>query len=73
MYETVDGTRIGKKIKELRLQKKLTAEELAKGLGISTSAVVMYEAGNRIPRDEIKIKIAEYFGMPVESIFYPMV
>ena len=70
MYEAVDGTRIGKKIKELRLQKKMTAEDLAKALGISASAVIMYEAGNRIPRDEIKIKIADFFDCSIESIFY---
>ena len=70
MYEAIDGSRIGKKIKEMRTQRGLTAEELAKKLGTSTSAVNMYECGLRIPRDEIKIRIADYFGAPIETIFY---
>ena len=72
MYEAIDGARIGKKIKEMRKQKGITAEELAKEIGTSASAVTMYEIGQRIPRDEIKIRIADFFASPVESIFYPM-
>lgn len=44
-------------------------EEVAKALGISISALSMYEQGNRIPRDEIKIKMAEYYGISIESLF----
>lgn len=71
MYETIDSKQIGGRIKELRIGRKMTADELGKALGISSSAVNMYECGQRIPRDEIKITIAEYFGVPVETIFYP--
>lgn len=71
MYEAIDGGQIGKRIKELRMQKKMTAEDLGKALGISSSAVNMYECGQRVPRDEIKITIAEFFGVSIESIFYP--
>jgi len=44
-------------------------DEVAKALGISISALSMYEQGNRIPRDEIKIKMAEYYGISIESLF----
>lgn len=71
MYEAIDGIQIGKRIRELRGQKNMTAEDLGKALGISTSAINMYECGQRVPRDEIKISIAEYFGVSVETIFYP--
>ena len=70
MYDSINGIRIGKIIKEMRLKNGLTAEELAKQLGTSTSAVNMYECGQRIPRDEIKIRIADFFGAPIETIFY---
>lgn len=70
MYDEISGTRIGKAIKEMRMERGLTAEGLAKELGTSTSAVNMYECGLRIPRDEIKIRIAEFFGKPVETIFF---
>jgi putative transcriptional regulator len=45
-------------------------EEVAKALGISVSALQMYENAKRVPKDEIKLKIANYYGVPVESIFF---
>ena len=71
MYEAIDGIQIGKRIKELRTLRKMTAEDLGKAIGISSSAINMYECGQRVPRDEIKIMMAEYFGVSIESIFYP--
>ena len=71
MYEAVNGSQIGKRLQNLRTERGLTETALAKELGISQSAITMYESGRRIPRDEIKIKIAAYFAKPIESIFYP--
>lgn len=45
-------------------------EEVAKSIGISVSALQMYENGQRIPKDEIKIKIAQYYGVSIETIFF---
>lgn len=45
-------------------------EEVAKACGISISALAMYEQGERIPRDDIKIKIASYYNRTVEFIFF---
>ena len=70
MYEAISADRIGQRIKGLRLQKKMSMEQMAKTLGTSYSAISMYENGERIPRDEIKIKIAELFGVSVETIFF---
>lgn len=71
MYEAVDRDRIGKKIRDLRCGMNMSAEELARKIGTSTSAVNMYECGQRLPRDEVKIRIAELFGIRVEAIFFP--
>ena len=54
----------------LREEKGLTKAELAEALGISPSAVSAYELGARIPRDEVKIKIAEFFGVSVLDLFF---
>ena len=70
-YEKVDSFKIGNRLKALRSEKGETTMEMAQALGISASAVTMYETGNRIPRDEIKVRIAEHFGVSVESIFFP--
>lgn len=45
-------------------------EEVAAAVGVSLSAVAMYENGERIPRDEIKIKLADYFKMTVQELFF---
>lgn len=71
VYEGMDPVQIGQKIKSLREGKNETVEQLSNALEVSASAITMYETGKRIPRDEIKIRIAEHFSAPVESIFFP--
>lgn len=44
--------------------------EVAKDLGISLSAITMYENGGRIPRDEVKEKIAAFYGTTVGFLFF---
>lgn len=61
---------IGTKLKALRIMKKSTQQEAAANIGITKSALAMYERDERIPRDEIKIRIADYYGETVQSIFF---
>ena len=53
-----------------RLRGNRTQEEVAKAVGVTISAVSMYENGERVPRDEIKKKLAEYYGRTVQYIFF---
>ena len=39
-----------------------TQEEIAAILGITKSSWAMYERDERVPRDEVKIRIANFFG-----------
>ena len=39
-----------------------TQEEIAAILGITKSSWAMYERDERVPRDEVKIRIAKFFG-----------
>lgn len=64
----MNGVEIGKRLIQLRGSR--TQEEVAKALGISLSAIGMYERGERIPRDEIKILIAKFYDKTVQAIFY---
>ncbi len=64
----LDGNVIGKKLIALRGGK--TQEEVAKAIGVSVSALSMYEQGNRIPRDEVKMKLSDYYKISVESLFF---
>lgn len=61
---------IGEKLKALRAQKKKTQQQAADDLKITKSALAMYERDNRIPRDEVKVRIAKYYGETVQSIFF---
>ena len=61
---------IGLKLKALRLDKKKTQQQVADDLKITKSSLAMYERDDRIPRDEIKVRIAEYYGESVQSLFY---
>lgn len=49
-----------------------TQQELANELGISSMAISQYEQGKRIPNDEIKIRIARFFGVTIDSIFFDL-
>lgn len=59
---------IAEKLVKLRGDK--SRETVAKACGISTSALAMYEQGERIPRDDIKIKLAKYYKRSVNFIFF---
>lgn len=58
----------GEMLKKLRGKK--TQEAIAKEIGVTKSSWAMYERNERVPRDEIKIRIAEYFGKSVQEIFF---
>ncbi len=60
--------RIGEKLKALRSNQ--TLKEVSGILGISDSALNAYEHGLRVPRDDVKIKLAKYYGQSIESLFY---
>lgn len=66
----MDAKAIGERLVKLRGKK--SQEEVAKALNISVSALSMYERGERIPRDNIKIRISAYYRKPIQRIFYAM-
>ena len=64
----MDSKKIGKILTALRGEQSL--RDVAKTLGLSPSAIRQYESGNRIPRDNIKEKIAKFYDKTVQEIFY---
>lgn len=68
MEKTENAVRIGKKLVELRGERTRTG--VARKLGIGYSSLCNYENGARIPPDEIKVRIAEYYGKTVQEIFF---
>lgn len=63
---------IGEKLKLLREEKGISVDEMAKELDLTRQAIYNYENNSRIPRDEIKVKIAKYFKKSVEEIFFEL-
>lgn len=62
---------IKKTLAQLRAERNLTQRELAKELNISNSSIAMYEIGTRVPTLKVAIEIANYFNIPIESIYFP--
>lgn len=64
----MDKDAIAMKLRQLRGER--TREEVAKAIGTSVSAISMYENGDRIPRDDVKIRIANFYEQPINEIFF---
>ncbi|MBE6067952.1 MAG: helix-turn-helix transcriptional regulator [Clostridium lundense] len=58
------------KLKLLRAERGITQDELAKILGITRPALSNIETGKFSPKGRLVIKIANYFGIPAEQIFF---
>lgn len=64
----MNSDKIAKTLVELRGEK--SQGEVAKAVGISASALSMYENGDRVPRDYIKVKLANFYNRTVGEIFF---
>lgn len=61
-------TNYSEKLKALRGDKSITM--VAAAVGVSASALSMYESGKRVPRDEVKIALSKYYGVSVGELFF---
>lgn len=61
-----------KNLKMFELRKALgkTQEELAKEVGITQSSYAMIEGGHRHPRKIVQKKLADYFSVTVDELFF---
>ena len=48
----------------------MSRKEVADKLGISLSALSMYESGERVPRDELKRRMAKLYNTAVGHLFF---
>ena len=56
------------RLKEVRAEKRLTLEQVGKGVGLSTNAISRYERGVREPKLETWQKIADFLNVPVDYL-----
>lgn len=66
----MDASKIAERLKNLRAKKGKTQDEVAQAVGISRTAYENYEIGKRIPRDAIKMRIAEYYDTDIVTLFF---
>jgi len=59
---------MGKRLTNLRGG--VTRKVVAAGVGVTEAALSNYELGLRIPRDEIKASIANYYHTTVSDLFF---
>lgn len=45
-------------------------QSVCDAVGISLSALQMYENGKRIPRDPVKIRLAQHYQTSVQDLFF---
>ena len=64
----MDSKKIGERLQKLRGSR--TQKEVAEAVGVTPLAISLYESGERIPRDEIKVRLANYYKRTVNFIFF---
>jgi len=57
------------RLEELRNERGINQEELAKALKVSRQTISSIENGRYNPSIHLSFKIARYFSMPIEDIF----
>lgn len=62
------GKVLGKRLRELRKEKKKTLNQVAKELNISLSALAMYERDERIPPTDKLHFLADYYDVSVDYL-----
>lgn len=58
----------GERLRALRGTR--SQEEVAEAIGVSQSAICAYENDLRVPRDDVKVRIANYYKRSVAFIFF---
>lgn len=64
----MDKKTIGERLKNIRGD--VRREKVAAAVGVSVSALAMYESGKRVPRDEVKVALSNYYGVSVLDLFF---
>ena len=57
------------RIKVLRAERSVTQEELAAAVGVTRKTINTIETGKYVPSTVLALRLARYFGVPVEEVF----
>lgn len=61
-------SKLGERLKELRLGKNLLGKDLAAELDVDPSTLTNWEKGNRFPKEDMLIKLADYFNCSIDYL-----
>ena len=58
----------GENLKRLRIDKKLTQNQLAEKMNMSKSSISYYESGNKMPSPDVLAKFSDYFEVSIDVL-----
>jgi len=58
------------RIRVFRAEHRLSQAELAEAIGVSRKTISTIEVGRFVPSTVIALKIARYFDVPLEDVFF---
>lgn len=61
---------LGNRIRVFRAEHKLSQADLADAIGVSRKTISTIEVGRFVPSTVIALKIARYFEVPLEEVFF---
>ncbi|HOK45935.1 MAG TPA: helix-turn-helix transcriptional regulator [Bryobacteraceae bacterium] len=65
------GVRLANHLKRLRFERgDMSQEELANAVSVSRQTIISIEKGRFVPSTLLALRIARFFGRPVEEIFH---
>jgi len=56
------------RLRELREEKELLSKDFAKIMNVEPATITNWEKGNRFPKDDVLIKIADYFDCSIDYL-----
>jgi len=62
--------KLDNRIRVFRAEHRLSQAELADAIGVSRKTISTIEVGRFVPSTVIALKIARYFRVPVEDVFF---
>jgi transcriptional regulator with XRE-family HTH domain len=68
--DAMTNKEVGEMIRTRRMARGMTQDDLADKIGITASAVGMFENGKRRPKDEVAEAIADVFNIPKWAVYF---
>ena len=64
----MDNKVFAERIKKLRIEKKLTQQELGNKFGLTSTGVSYWESGKAIPNMDMINKLSDFFGVTIDFL-----